>query len=226
VTMGPDFLTIEKEYARVLVVQHLPRSVSAGWLRPLADLDEPMEVSFHLQPRSSAFMIQQFQRQSRAYHSTTNLARQGGSIEPDTQIAKTDVDALLMRLASGEERVLSMTLLVMIRSHSKRTLDERTARVQSVIHGMLMVSREALFEQDKAFRSVLPHGKNELTGILLDSRSASTFFPFLSNSLFHPGGILEGITPQGDPVALDAWSGSMANANRIILGPPGWGFQQ
>lgn len=223
VTVAPDFLTVEKEYARVVVVQNLPRSVSAGWLRPLADLDEPMEVSFHLQPRQSASMIQQFRRQSRAYHSTANLAQQGGSIEPDTQIAKTDVDDLLMRLASGEERVLSMTILILIRSSSKQTLEERTAHVQSVLHGMLMVSREALFEQDKAFRSMLPHGKNELAGLLLDSRSASTLFPFLSNSLFHPHGILEGMTPQGDPVVLDAWSAEMANANRLLLGPPGWG---
>ena len=60
-------------------------------------------------------------------------------------------------------------------------------------------------------------------GILLDSRSASTMFPFVSTSLFHPSGILEGITSQGDPVVLDVWRPEMANANRLILGPPGWG---
>jgi type IV secretory pathway VirB4 component len=69
----------------------------------------------------------------------------------------------------------------------------------------------------------LPHGQCELAGILLDSRSASTLFPFLSNTLYHPHGVLEGVTPQGDPVLLDPWGEGMANANRLILGPPGWG---
>ena len=58
---------------------------------------------------------------------------------------------------------------------------------------------------------------------LLDSRSGSTLFPFLSNTLFHEHGVMEGVTPQGDPVIVDPWGEGMANANRIILGPPGWG---
>jgi hypothetical protein len=224
ILLAADHLTVEHEQVRVLVVQHLPRVVSSGWLKPLADLDEPMEVSFHLQPRHSAFMIQQFRRRQMEYQSSRQLARsKGNEVDPHIKIAEEDVSDLIMRLASGEERILDVTMLILLRGANRRTLDERTERVRATLHNMLLVVREALFEQDKAFRSCLPHGRNELSGILLDSRSASTLFPFLSNSLFHPDGILEGITPQGDPILLDAWGPDMANANRLILGPPGWG---
>jgi hypothetical protein len=224
ILLAADHLTVEHEQVRVLVVQHLPRVVSSGWLKPLADLDEPMEVSFHLQPRHSAFMIQQFRRRQMEYQSSRQLARsKGNEVDPHTKIAEEDMSDLILRLASGEERILDVTMLILLRGASRRALDERTERVRATLHNMLLVAREALFEQDKAFRSCLPHGRNELPGILLDSRSASTLFPFLSNSLFHPDGILEGITPQGDPVLLDAWGPGMANANRLILGPPGWG---
>jgi hypothetical protein len=224
ILLAADHLTVEHEQVRVLIIQHLPRVVSSGWLKPLADLDEPMEVSFHLQPRHSAFMVQQFRRRQMEYQSSRQLARsKGNEVDPHTKIAEEDVSDLIMRLASGEERMLDVTILVLLRGATRRMLDERTERVRATLHNMLLVAREALFEQDKAFRSCLPHGRNELSGILLDSRSASTLFPFLSNSLFHPDGILEGITPQGDPVLLDAWGPDMANANRIILGPPGWG---
>jgi hypothetical protein len=224
ILLAADHLTVENEQVRVLIVQHLPRVVSSGWLKPLADLDEPMEVSFHLQPRHSAFMIQQFRRRQMEYQSSRQLARsKGNEVDPHIKIAEEDVSDLIMRLASGEERILDVTMLILLRGPSRSVLDERTERVRATLHNMLLVVREALFEQDKAFRSCLPYGRNELSGILLDSRSASTLFPFLSNSLFHPDGILEGVTPQGDPVLLDAWGPGMANANRLILGPPGWG---
>ena len=224
ITLTPDSLSVEKEYTRALVVQNLPRTVYAGWLKPLADLDEPMEVSMHLQPLNSSSMIQQLRRQNRAYRSSQLMARgKGNETDPNTAIASDDVHDLLPRLASGEERMLDVALLVQIRGRSKRLLDERTARVQSVLRTMLLVAREALFEQDKAFRSCLPYACSEVAGVLLDSRSASTLFPFLSNSLFHEHGVLEGVTPQGDPVILDPWGEGMANANRIVLGPPGWG---
>ena len=224
ITVMPDCLLVEKEYSRTLLVHHLPRTVSAGWLKPLADLDEPMEVSFHFQPLASTSMIQHLRRQQRSYHSSQMMARgKGNEADPTTKIASDDVSDLLPRLASGEERMLTVSLLVQVRASSKRVLNERTARIQAVLHTMLLVAHEALFEQEKAFRSCLPHGESEMPGILLDSRSGSTLFPFLSNTLFHPHGIMEGVTPQGDPVIVDPWGEGMANANRIILGPPGWG---
>ena len=224
ITVQPDCLLVEKEYSRTLVVHHLPRIVSAGWLKPLADLDEPMEVSFHLEPLRSSAMIQQLRRQNRSYRSSEMMARgKGNDADPNTKIASDDVRDLLPRLASGEERMLTISLLIQVRGTSRRVLNERTERIQAVLHTMLLVAHEALFEQEKAFRSCLPHSMCELPGILLDSRSGSTLFPFLSNTLFHAHGVMEGVTPQGDPVIVDPWGEGMANANRIILGPPGWG---
>ncbi|GCE23231.1 VirB4 family type IV secretion system protein [Dictyobacter kobayashii] len=225
VIVSPDMLKIEEEYGRTLVVSHLPRMVAPGWLRPLAELDEPMEVSFHVQPLNSSLMVQQFRRRQMEYQSSRMIAhRKGNEVDPDLKIAESDVNDLIDRLASGEERMLDVSMLVLLRGASRREVQERTERVQSVLQNMLLKVRSALFEQEQAFRSCLPYARNQLgRGILLDSRSASTMFPFLSNSLFHFEGILEGITPQGDPVIVDAWSAEMANANRIILGPPGWG---
>ena len=225
VVVSPDCLKVDGEYTRTIIVSHLPRIVAPGWLKPLAELDEPMEVSFHLSPLNSALMVHQFQRRQMEYQSSHLIAnRQGNEVDPHVKVAESDVDRLIDRLASGEERMLDLSILVVVRGSTRRALDERTERVQSVLHNMLLNVRTALFEQEPGFRSCLPYAQNQSRqAILLDSHSASTLFPFLSNSLFHPEGVLEGITSQGDPVVLDAWSAEMANANRIILGPPGWG---
>ncbi|GCE12516.1 VirB4 family type IV secretion system protein [Tengunoibacter tsumagoiensis] len=225
IVISPDCLKVEDSYVRVLRVHHLPRMVAAGWLKPLAELDEPMEVSFHLTPLNSALMVNQFRRRQMEYLSSRMIAqRKGNEMDPHLKVAEFDVDRLIDRLASGEERMLDFTMQVVLRGASRRELNERTERMHSVLHNMLLNARVSHFEQERAFRSSLPHARSLLgAGILLDSQSASTMFPFLSNALFHPGGVLEGITPQGDPVILDSWSTEMANANRIILGPPGWG---
>ena len=150
----PDCLLVEKEYSCTLLVHHLPRTVFAGWLKPLADLDEPMEVSFHFHPESSVAMIQHLRRQYRSYHSSQMIAqRKGSEADPATKIANDDVSDLLPRLASGEERMLTVTLLVQVRASSKRLLSERMARIEAVLHTMLLVAHPALFEQEKAFRS-------------------------------------------------------------------------
>lgn len=225
IAVAPDLLRIEEEYVRVITVHQLPRVVTAGWLKAVMDLDEPMEVSFHLQPLDSATMVRQLRRRLTEYQSSRLTAqRQGQTLDPHVKLAETDVATLMDRLASGEERMLSLAMHVLVRATSKRGLEERTERVLSVLHSLLLGARLALFEQEQGFRSVLPHGRNHLgTGILLDSRAASTMLPFLSGGLFHPDGILEGITPAGDPVVLDPWHEQISNANRIILGPPGWG---
>ena len=57
VVISPDLLKVEDEYARTLVISHLPRIVAPGWLKPLAELDEPMDVSFHVEPLNSSVMI-------------------------------------------------------------------------------------------------------------------------------------------------------------------------
>jgi hypothetical protein len=225
ITISPDLLTIDEEHARIIVVQHLPRVVTAGWLKPLADLDEPLEVSFHLHPLDSAFMVQQLRRRQMEYQSSYQVALQRGhAFDPHLKVAEADVSALIERLASGEERLLDVSMHLLLRGATREQLQERTERVMALLHSLLLVARIAYFEQERAFRSCLPHARNHLgAGILLDSCSASTMFPFLSQTLFHPTGILEGITPAGDPVALAVWSEQMPNANRIILGPPGWG---
>lgn len=161
VVVSPDCLKVEGEYTRTMVVSHLPRIVAPGWLKPLAELDEPMEVSFHLRPLSSTVMVNQFRRRQMEYQSSRLIAhRKGNEVDPNLKVAESDVDVLIDRLASGEERMLDLSLLVLVRGSTRRELDERTERVQSVLQNILLKVRTALFEQEPAFRSCLPYAQN------------------------------------------------------------------
>jgi hypothetical protein len=221
----PDYLVVESEYSKTLVVRQLPRYVSLAWMKPLLELDEPMTISLHIRPRSSAAVIRHLRRRQLEYASSAQLAiGKGNLVDPEVQVAHGDVADLIARLASGEERMLDFSLYIQLRGGSKRELREREDRVGSVLHNMLLLARPANYEQDKAYRSCMPHARNELgAGMLLPAGAVKHAFPFHSNSLFMERGIIEGITPGGEPVKLDWWSPTQRNANRLIVAPSGAG---
>jgi len=225
ISLQPDCLAIEGEVAKTLVIRGLPRYVGLTWLKPFAELDEPMTVNFFFRPRNSAYMIRHLRRRQLEYNSSTMMASQkGNSVDPDLQIARGDVAELIGRLASGEERMLEFGMHVQLRGKNRRELAAREDRVESVLHNMLLLARPANYEQDRAFRSDMPHARNELgDGLVLPTGALKTFFMFLSNSLFQQNGILEGITPGDEPVVLDWWSPAQRNANRLIVAPSGTG---
>ncbi len=225
VELHPDCVRLEDEYVQVLVVRQVPRVVTDGWLIPLIELDEALEISLVLRPLRSDAMIRLLRRKEMELSSSALVAqRKGGSVDPEVQVAREDIASVIGRLASGEERMLDFTLLVLVRGASRRELAERAERVRAVLQNMLLVARPALYQQRQAFLSCLPHARSVLgEGMLLDSRSVATAFPFASNSLFHPRGVLEGISKTGELVVVDAWGPEVPNANRIVLGPTGQG---
>src|SRR5579885_3243247 len=57
VEVARDHLRLEYQYARVLAVVGYPRTVAPGWLMPLLEFAQPIEVSFHLHPLESASIV-------------------------------------------------------------------------------------------------------------------------------------------------------------------------
>ncbi len=223
VELHPDYVRLEDEYAQVIVVRQVPRVVTDGWLIPLIELDEALEISLVLRPLRSDAMIRLLRRKEMELSSSALLAqRKGGSVDPEVQVAREDIASVIGRLASGEERMLDVTLLVLVRGASRREMQGKAERVRAVLQNMLLVARPALYQQRQAFLSCMPHARSLLgEGMLLDSRSVATAFPFASSSLFHPRGVLEGVSQTGELVVVDAWG--LDNANRLVLGPPGVG---
>jgi conjugal transfer ATP-binding protein TraC len=226
VWLQPEAMYIQGTYQRVLVIDALPRFVPLGFLHPLAQREEPLTVSLFYHPADPEAMMAHLVRKRTDYHSTLRVATHRGQLE-DPQIARAhqDVEDLLARLASGEERLLWVSCYLLVQGASVQELEERAERLRSTLHQMLLVARSATFEQDLAVRSCLPEGRNLLSRrFLLDSRSAAfATFLFLSTTLVMPDGLLEGITPAGDPVLLDWWAAEMRNANRLMVAPSGAG---
>jgi len=212
-----DTVCLEGEYARALAVTCFPREVSPGWLAPLLLHDDIADIVFHLHPQENAAMLRQLLRRKNTYQSSRRVnLRRGRLDDPETQVAEQDVDGLISQLASGEERIFELGFYVIVRAADLHSLQERTERMMAVLRNLFLVARPTTYEHAPAFRSFLPEARDELRRTFtLDCSSLATAFPFISNSLFMPTGVLVGITPNGEPIAIDEWGESLDNPHEF-----------
>ncbi len=223
-----DALCIENEYVRGIAITAFPREVSfGGWLAPLLFHDDIADLVFHLHPQDSSAMLRQLKRRRAGYVSVRHFnQRQGRLDDPEMDVAQADVTTLLGQVASGEERIFDLGFYILVRAADRHTLDERTERMMAVLNMLLLdaAAHPTTFEHVQAFRSFLPEARDELMRTCtLDTTSLATAFPFLSNSLSMPGGVLMGMTDTGEPVLLNAWDETLENPHTFIGGVTGAG---
>ena len=228
IEVTPDALRIGQEYACGVAVTACPREVSFdGWLAPLLLHDEVMDISFHYHPQDTAAMKRQLAR-NRAGHASGRRfnRREGRADDPDALVAEEDINRLLDDLAHLKERVFDLGFYLLLRASSREALTARLERLYSVL-GLLSLdaaAHPATFEQVEVLQSCLPQARDELLRTFtLDSTTLATMFPFLSNSLMMPGGVLVGVSETHEPVLLNPWDASLENPHLFIGGVTGSG---
>jgi hypothetical protein len=221
-----DHLRLERQFLRTLAVTGIPRTVSPGWLAPLVELDVPADVSMHVTPLDSAQMVRQFTSRLAQLQSSRTLASHKGRLsDPEVEIAASDVERLRELVQRGHEKLFSVSLYVTLRAPSRASLDDVTRRVEATLASMLAASRVLHHEQDSAFQSVLPQGRDEVRRVrTLDTTSMAFSFPFVVSSPSTDHGILIGRDRTGHlPILLDPFHPELENANISILAPAGSG---
>jgi type IV secretory pathway VirB4 component len=226
VEVARDHLRLDTQFVRTLVVTGYPRTVSPGWLAPLIDFEEPIELSLHLYPLQTAQMVSTLSHKLVQLHSSRLLAARGGRLpDPEREVAYEDAERLRDALQRGEEKIFSVGLYILVRAGSLAALDALTRKVELTLGGMLAHARTAILEQDTAFQSCLPQGQDQLLLYRnLDTSSIATMFPFSSSSLTMERGVLYGIAKHNhSPVIVDSFDESLENANLVVFATSGAG---
>jgi hypothetical protein len=228
IEVTPDALRIGQEYACGLAVTACPREVSFdGWLAPLVLHDDVFDLTFHYHPQDTASMKRQLARNRVGHASGRRFnRREGRADDPDALVAEEDLSRLLDDLARSRERVFDLGFYMLARANSREALADRMERLYSVL-GLLSLdaaTHPTTFEQVEALQSCLPQVRDALLRTTtLDSTTLATMFPFLSNSILMPDGILLGISETHEPVLLNPWDGSLENPHLFIGGVTGSG---
>jgi len=73
------------------------------------------------------------------------------SRNPETHVAEQDVDALISKLASGEERIFDVGFYLILRATDPLSLTARRDRMMATLRNLFVVARPTTLEHARPF---------------------------------------------------------------------------
>lgn len=214
----PDHLLVDGTYLRAVAVVGYPREVTMGYLAPLLTHDDNIDISIHVHMQEPAAMLRRYRRRKAELRATKRMATKKGWVDnPDDDIAQSDIERLLLAVASREEMLCEVGMTVIVRADTRAALNERTDRLMAKLQNLFLVAHPATFEHLAAYQGMQPSCDDRLRRtVLLDTMSVAYGFPFVASGLAMPGGVLEGVSASGEPVIIDDWADELDNPHRFI----------
>ncbi len=211
-------------YARAFYVYGYPRQIYTGWLSPLINMDEEIDLSFFIYPVSSQVVLKNLKKKVGQLEASLQINAEKGKVrDPGLQAAVQDAEELRDKLQVGEERFFRFGFYFTIYAHSMEELDFVQHKVETVLGQQLIYSKPATVQMEQALNSVAPQGtdllqirRNMNTGAL------STSFPFTSADLTQDEGVLYGVNMHNSGLVIfDRFS--LENANMVVFAKSGAG---
>ncbi|MCX6809186.1 MAG: DUF87 domain-containing protein [Candidatus Berkelbacteria bacterium] len=220
----PNYLQINNLFIKTLFVYSYPRFLNSNWLSPIINYDISMDVSMHLSPLDSNIFLDKMRKQAGRLESSRQIEQEKGLVRnPQLDQAISDIDQLRDDLVAGQQRIFKSGLYFTIYAKSQAELTETTERLTATLGGLLVYTKQSIFQAEEGFHTTLPIAEDELVVTKnLDTNSLSTSFPFVSAELTSNKGILYGINRHNNSLILfDRFD--LENANEVVFAKSGAG---
>jgi conjugal transfer ATP-binding protein TraC len=211
-------------YARTLYVFGYPRQIFTGWLSPIINLDEELDVSMFIYPVASQIVLENLRKKVTQLEAGLMIdAEKGRTRDPGKQAAIVDAEELRDRLQVGEERFFRFGLYLTIYSKSLEELDFVQHKLETILGQQLVYSKIASSQMESGFNSTLPQNTDDLQiRRNMNTGALSTSFPFTSSDLTQENGILYGINMHNNGLVIfDRFR--LENANMVVFAKSGAG---
>ena len=117
-----DYFRLGTKYGRTLYVYGYPRSLYTGWISPIINMDEVIDVSMYIYPVESAVVMKNLKTKVTQLEASMNLNAEKGRVrDPELEAAINDAEELRDQLQVGAERFFRFGLYVTLWADS---LDE------------------------------------------------------------------------------------------------------
>jgi hypothetical protein len=119
------FLRVGKRYTRTLYVYGYPRQIFTGWLSPIINLDEVIDISIFIYPVESRVVLENLRRKVGQLEATYSINQEKGRVrDPGLEAAIQDAEELRDKLQVGEERFFRFGLYVTLYANDLDTLNQ------------------------------------------------------------------------------------------------------
>lgn len=220
----PNYIQIGSYYTKTLFVFTYPRYIETNWLSPIINYDMTMDIGMYIHPLETKDVMVELRNQVGKLESTLSIdTEKGKPRDPELQTAIGDIESLRDVLQRGEIRLFQYGLYFTIYATSVEELRTVVDQLESTLGGLLIFTKESVFQMEQGFTSTLPLMQDKLSVLRnLDTGSLSSTFPFVSSELTQDDGILYGINRHNNSLIIfDRFN--LENSNSLVLAKSGSG---
>ena len=219
-----DYFRLGTKYGRTLYVYGYPRSLITGWLSPLINIDEVLDVSMYIYPVDTTVVMKNLQKKVTQLEASIAVNSEKGKIrDPELEAAIGDAEELRDQLQVGAEKFFRFGLYVTLWADSLDELGFVQRKIETLFGQQMVFSKVASSQQEQGMNSCMPQCSDQLLiRRNMNTGAISTSFPFTSADLTQEKGILYGINMHNNGLVIfDRFS--LENANMVVFAKSGAG---
>ncbi len=212
------------KYGRTLYVYGYPREIYTGWLSPLINIDEVLDISMFIYPVETGVVLNNLRKKvTQLEASMAANSDHGKTRDPALEAALQDAEELRDQLQVGAERFFRFGLYVTVYADSLDELSFIQHKIETLFGQQLVMSKVASSQQEQGLNSTLPQMVDQLQiRRNMNTGAISTSFPFTSADLTQEKGVLYGINMHNNGLVIfDRFS--LENANMVVFAKSGAG---
>ncbi len=224
ILIKPNFVRVGEKITKTFFVLTFPQAVSSGWLSPIINLDEIIDISIFIYPVPTEKIIRQLQKKLTEIQALIAEREEKGLIrDPGLQAAHQNIEELRDKLVNAEEKMFKIGVYFNIYADQEDEIEKIEKRVVQIFESGLIYTKPAVFRQKEGFNSIAPLFIDQIHSTTsMNTAPLSTIFPFVSFELSSNKGILYGINRHNNSLIIfDRFS--LENANIVIFAKSGSG---
>lgn len=222
--INPGFLKLGTKYCATYFILTYPQFLASNWFSPIVNLDETLNISIFFHPIDNVFVLRDLRKKSAEVQAQLSLGAEKGEVRnPLLEIALQNIENLRDAIQQGNEKMFNLGVYITIFADNKEELQKIEKRIKNLFEQFLVYLKPAIFRQWEGLESIIPLGLDRLMlHTPLNSKPASTIFPFSSLDLSVNQGVLYGINRHNNSLIIfDRFD--LENANMVVLGQSGSG---
>lgn len=219
-----SYFRLGTKYGRTLYVYGYPREIYTGWLSPLINIDEVLDLSMYIYPVDSQVVLNNLRKKVTQLEASTSINNEKGRVrDPALEAAISDAEELRDQIQVGAERFFRFGLYVTLWADSMDELNFVQQKIETIFGQQMVFSKVASSQQEQGLNSSIPQMSDQLQiRRNMNTGAISTSFPFTSADLTDNSGILYGINMHNNGLVIfDRYR--LENANMVVFAKSGAG---
>lgn len=224
IEIASSYFRLGTKFGRTLYIYGYPRQIYTGWLSPIINIDEVVDVSMFVYPVDTQTILNNLTRKVTQLEASMNInSEKGKTRDPALEAAIIDAEQLRDQLQLGSERFFRFGLYVTLYADSLEELNYIQNAIETIFNQQLVYSKIASSQQEQGMQATVPQFSDQLQiRHNMNTGAISTSFPFTSADLSQDSGVLYGINMHNSGLVIfDRFS--LENANMVVFAKSGAG---